>query len=188
MFSFFKKKQKMVGMNVSPWLLDETSDDNSRAIRKEMIVYRDGEIERRVQVVYTVRNNAGTEFDIKNILPDFQGVTSKTQHLTIFHSPCLSLGDGYMVARLGNTIEEGQNISLVNPITSAIEISDHPNKGFTLMHFTDRMDVIKVANLFGKADDVAFELYGNPDKTLYLRFPISNEPGFGQLRELLLTR
>lgn len=172
----------MVGMNVSPWLLDRASGD----IRKEMIVYRDGEIQKRIQVVYAVQDMSGTKFDMSRVLPDFPKVLSKTQHLSILHSPCLGLGDGFMVAKLGNAVEIDGDIRIVEPVTSTIEISDQPNKDLTLIHFIERLDVIKIANLIGKGDDVVFELYGNPEETLYLRFPISNEPGFSQLREVLL--
>lgn len=182
MFSFFKKQSETVGMNVSPWLLDEASGE----IKKDMIVYRDGKVNKRIQVVYAVHDMSGTEFDMRNLLPGLPSSVSKTQHLSILHSPCLGLGDGYMAAMLGTILEDNEGFRMVDPITTVIEISDNPNKGFTLIHFKERMDVIKAANLMGKGNDVGFELYGNPDRTLYLRFPISNEPGFGQLREALL--
>lgn len=175
-------KLEMIDTNVSPWLLDKASG----AIRKDMIIYRDGKVEKRIQVVYAVRDMSGTEFDMRRILPSLPSAFSKNQHLYIFHSPCLGLGDGCMAARLGNVVDDDGGIRVVDPIMSVIEISDHPNKGCTLIHFTERMDVIKVANLISGGADIAFELYGNPDKTLYIRFPISNEPGFGQLREALL--
>lgn len=172
----------MVDINVSPWLLDRTTGK----IKKEIIFYRDGAIHRRIQVVYAVQDLSGSMFDMSQVLPDLPRSLSKSQHLSILLSPCLGLGDGFMVAQLGNVDETDDDIKVVEPIISTIEISDQPSKDFTLIHFTERMDVIKVANLIGKGDDVVFELYGNPDKTLYLRFPIANEPGFGQLREVLL--
>ena len=172
----------MVDINASPWLLDRTTGE----IRKEIIFYRDGVINRRIQVVYTVHDLSGSKFDMSQVLPDLPRSLSKSQHLSILLSPCLGLGDGFMAAQLGNVDETDGDFKIVEPITSTIEISDQPTKDFTLIHFIERMDIIKVANLIGKGDDVVFELYGNPDKTLYLRFPISNEPGFSQLREVLL--
>lgn len=176
------KKPEMTDTNVSPWLLNEASGE----IKKDMIVYRDGKVEERIQVVYAVYDMSGTELDIRSFLPNLPSSVSKSQHLSILYSPCLGLEDGYMVARLGNAIEDDGDIRLVDPITSVIEILDQPNKGFTLIRFTKRMDVIKVSNLISRGADVAFELYDNTDTTLILRFPILNEPGFGQLRETLL--
>ena len=182
MFSFFKNKTKTVGMNVSPWLLDEEAGE----IRKDMFVYRGGEIEKRIQVSYAVQDVSGIGFDMSSLLPGLPSSLSKSQHFSVLYSPCLGLGDGFMEARIGNAVDDNENIKLVEPIVSVVEISDHPDKGFTLILFTGRMAVIQTADLISKGDDVAFKLYGNPENTLYLSFPIPNEPGFGQLRETLL--
>ncbi len=50
-------KLEMIGTNVSPWLLNEASGE----IKKDMIIYRDGKVGKRIQVIYdNIWENART--------------------------------------------------------------------------------------------------------------------------------